>query len=71
MKSDKRYRAVTLLGLILSALLLSGCSNDADEPPKGHVFKGYQNAMEKAKQVQPQLEEAEEQRRKQLEELSR
>jgi len=71
MKSDKRYRAVTLLGLILSALLLSGCSNDADEPPKDHVFKGYQNAMEKAKQVQPQLEEAEEQRRKQLEELSR
>ncbi len=71
MNTRKRYRVVTLLGLILSALLLSGCSNDTDEPPKDHVFKGYQNAMEKAKQVQPQLEEAEEQRRKQLEELSR
>lgn len=59
--------AVVLAGLAA----ISGCSGKSEEPPQDHVFKGYENALEKAKQVAPQLEDAEEQRRKQLEEVSR
>ncbi len=61
-----------LMAVVLAGLAaISGCSGKSEEPPQDHVFKGYENALEKAKQVAPQLEEAEEQRRKQLEEMSR
>jgi hypothetical protein len=47
------------------------CSNGSEEQNRDHVFKGYEESLEKAKQLQPQLEEAEEKRKKQLEEMMR
>ena len=57
--------------VVLMSLGLFACSNGTEEQSQDHVFKGYENALEKAKQVQPQLEEAEEKRRKQMEEMMR
>lgn len=51
--------------------MLFACSNEPEEQKEDHVFKGYENAYEKAKQLQPQLEEAEEKRRKQIEDSTR
>jgi tRNA A-37 threonylcarbamoyl transferase component Bud32 len=58
----------TMLWILLVA---AGCSKGSDEPPKDYVFKGYENALDKAKQVQSQLDEAERKRRKQMEEMTR
>lgn len=57
--------------LILMSVLSFACSNGAEEQQQDHVFKGYENALEKAKQLQPQLDEAEEKRKKQIEEMMR
>jgi tRNA A-37 threonylcarbamoyl transferase component Bud32 len=53
------------------SLFAFACSNDTKEQKQDYVFKGYENALEKAKQVQPQMEEAEEKRRKQIEDMMR
>ena len=60
-------------GVLLTVLYAAqGCSNGSEEPKqKDHVFKGYEQALDKAKQVQTQLDEAEEKRRKQMEEMTR
>ena len=58
--------------LIISVFcVVSGCSKDPEEPKQDHVFKGYERALEKAKQVQSQMDDAEEKRRKQLDEMTR
>ncbi|KPJ90272.1 MAG: hypothetical protein AMJ53_14145 [Gammaproteobacteria bacterium SG8_11] len=57
--------------VILMSTLVFACSSGSEEPKQDHVFKGYENALEKANQVQPQLDEAEEKRRKQFEESMR
>lgn len=56
---------------ILMSLLTVACSNGAEEQKKDHVFKGYENTLDKAKQIQPQMDEAEQKRRKQIEESMR
>ena len=56
--------------LITLMCLASACSNPSEAPPQDHVFKGYEQALDKAKQVQSQLDEAEEKRRKQMEEMT-
>ena len=59
-------------GVLLIALYASlSCSHGSEEPKQDHVFKGYEQALDKAKQVQSQLDEAEEKRRKQMEEMMR
>jgi hypothetical protein len=62
---------ITHCSVLLVSLGLFACSSGTDEQKQDHVFKGYENALEKAKQVQPQLEEAEEKRRKEMEEMMR
>ena len=65
----KKSIAYSLLSMVV--VVLPACSNDSAEKQQDHVFKSYENALEKAEQVQPQLEEAEEKRKKQLEEMLR
>jgi hypothetical protein len=62
---------LTSYSVILMSLLVYACSNGSEEPNQDHVFKGYEDALEKAKQVQPQLDEAEQERRKKMEEMLR
>lgn len=57
--------------VVLCSLMAIACSNESEEPSKDHVFKGYENAYKKAEQLQPQLDEAEEKRRKQIEDSMR
>jgi hypothetical protein len=51
--------------------LACACSKNPDKPKQDHVFKEYEQALDKAKQVQSQLDEAEKKRRKQMEEMTR
>ena len=62
---------LTSFSVILMSLLAYACSSGSEEPSQDHVFKGYEDALEKAKQVQPQLDEAEQERRKKMEEMLR
>ena len=64
-------KKLTSFSVILLCISVIGCSKGADEPKQDHVFKGYEDALEKAKQVQPQLDEAEQERRKKMEEMLR
>jgi tRNA A-37 threonylcarbamoyl transferase component Bud32 len=60
---------LTSFSVIVMSMAVFACSSGSDEPSQDHVFKGYENALEKAKQVQPQLDEAEQERRKKMEEM--
>ena len=57
--------------VILVILLAGACSKGSEEQKQEHVFKGYESALEKAKQIQPQMDEAEEKRRKQIQDSMR
>jgi len=62
----------TVAGLFLAVIVAAcGCSNHSEEQEQDHVFKGYEKALDKANQVQSQMDEAEEKRRKQIEEMTR
>jgi len=62
---------ITSSCLMFLSILTFACSNGSDEHKQDHVFKGYEKAYEKAKQLQPQMDEAEEKRRKQIEDSMR
>lgn len=64
-------RKLTGFSVLVMSVVLLGCSGGSDEPSQDHVFKGYEDALEKAKQVQPELDKAEQERRKKMEEMLR
>lgn len=64
-----KFKVLTVGVVSAMVFLLAGCSNDTTEQNQDNVFKGYEKALDKAKQLQPQMEEAEEKRRKQMEEM--
>lgn len=54
--------------LLCAILLLSACSPNDNEPPAPKLFEDQRNALDKAKAVDPALQQQEEERRKALEE---
>ncbi len=62
------------LFLVLSAVLLSACSNESDEQGEvrkdDHVWKAQTEALEKARNVDKLLQDAAEKQRKKIDEQS-
>ncbi len=56
-----------LIAILITAAAISACSPATEEQDKTDLLKGQREALEKAKQVEGLLQEADEKRRQQLE----